>query len=49
MTMTPIPAPRDWNDESRAVVATYKSDTGPGYALNVESVDHGNYRPYFRS
>lgn len=39
----PIAAPRDWNDEVRAIVATYKSYTGPGYALNVESVDMDGY------
>lgn len=45
----PLPAQRDWNDEFAAIAATYASTTQPGYALNVESVDHGNYRPYFRS
>ena len=44
----PIPAPRDWNDESRVAVATYASITQPGYALHVESVDHGGYHPYSR-
>lgn len=48
-TPEPIPAPRDWNDESKAAVATYASDTAQGYALNVEPVDQGNYSPYFRS
>lgn len=46
--LTPIPAPRDYNDEAARAVATYKSDAEPGYALHVESVDSGNYRPYSR-
>ncbi len=45
----PIPAPRDWNDESRTIVATYASPIAPGYHLNVEPVDQGDYSPYFRS
>lgn len=45
----PIAAPKDWNDEARAIVATYASDTTQGYALNVEPVDSAAYRPYFRS
>lgn len=45
----PIAAPRDWNDESRRVVSTFKSDCEPGHALNVENVDHPSYRPYSRS
>lgn len=45
----PIPAPRDWNDESARAVATYASDAAPGYGLNVEPVDSGTYSPYFRS
>lgn len=45
----PIAAPRDWNDESRGIVATYESTAQPGYALNVEPVDHADYRPYFRT
>lgn len=44
----PIAAPRDWNDEARVTVATYASTAQPGYALNVESVDRGSYRPYSR-
>lgn len=45
----PIAAPQDWNDEARAIVATYASDTTQGYALNVEPVDMSGYNPYFRS
>lgn len=45
----PVPTPRDWNDESRAIVATYASDAAPGHALSVENVDHPSYRPYFRT
>lgn len=45
----PIAAPRDWNDESKRAVATYASIAAPGYALNVEDVDHGDYRPYSRT
>lgn len=45
----PVLAPRDWNDESSGIVATYASDTAPGYALNVEPVDQSNYRPYSRT
>lgn len=41
--------PRDWNDESRTIVATYASMTAPGYALNVEPVDSATYRPYSRT
>ncbi len=48
MDMSPIPAPRDWNDEAAVAVATYKSECEPGYALHVENVDHGSYRPYSR-
>ncbi len=44
----PIAAPRDWNDTARAAVAMYKSDTQPGYALNVEDVDRSGYNPYSR-
>ena len=44
----PIAAPRDWNDEAARIVATYASDVAPGYALNVEPVDHADYRPYSR-
>lgn len=46
---SPIAAPRDWNDESRTIVATYASTTAPGYALNVEDVDSATYRPYSRT
>jgi hypothetical protein len=45
---SPVPAPRDWNDEAARAVATYASSTFPGYALNVEPVDHSGYRPYSR-
>lgn len=45
---SPIAAPRDWNDASKSIVATYASDAAPGYALNVEDVDSGTYRPYSR-
>lgn len=44
----PVSAPRDWNDEAARTVATYASTTAPGYALNVEAVDHASYRPYHR-
>lgn len=45
----PVPAQRDWNDEFAAIAATYASTAQPGYALNVEPVDHADYRPYSRS
>lgn len=48
-TPAPIPAPRDWNDESVAIVATYASRTQGGHALHSEPVDQGGYSPYFRS
>lgn len=46
---SPIAAPRDLNDESRTIAATYASTTAPGYALNVEDVDSATYRPYSRT
>jgi hypothetical protein len=48
MTHSPIPAPRDWNDESRVAVATYESTAHPGYAIHGEDVDMGGYNPYSR-
>lgn len=44
----PVPAPRDYNDVSRGIVATYYSECTPGYALNVQDVDSANYSPYSR-
>ena len=48
MDISPVPAPRDYNDEAASAVATYKSDTEPGYALHSEDVDRGGYMPYSR-
>lgn len=44
----PIPATRDWNNEAGRTVATYASNTQPGYAVHVADVDRGGYNPYSR-